>query len=425
MTTARPPMNHMLKTWPQFYGEILAGRKRHEIRKHDRDFRVGDTLTLVEWSPETKAFTGAACVRVITYLSYDFPGIEKGYCLMSIAEVQQKGDESAALREELAGEQRRGDMHAELNRRAHLALGGTLSGEGSSWHDIPERIAKLTAEIEKARVFLDLDLGADDPRRKHGMSVIDVLLALCGEYESGIDAVMKKLKPNLSNDMPWEDEVIICYENVKQEADESAALLTNVANALKGQPLPLVPHDWDDLPKAAEALRSDLAVAKDDAARAWRNFNQERENRNDAEKDVARLDALLMECLVATRYFINGTQDKLTEAGQNGVPRAVRDRIAELVRERDAAVAKAEKLQAFKDFVHRRFDEIGITKEPNGKHSAEGCRVGDRIDEVAYLRQAALNVLAVIDNGEKDRVQPYNVYATIRTHLRHALKVPA
>ncbi len=43
---------------------------------------------------------------------------------------------------------------------------------------------------------------------------------------------------------------------------------------------------------------------------------------------------------------------------------------------------KIRKLQDFKDFVHRRLDEMGIEKEPNGKHSAEGCRVGDRLDIV-------------------------------------------
>jgi hypothetical protein len=40
-------------------------------------------------------------------------------------------------------------------------------------------------------------------------------------------------------------------------------------------------------------------------------------------------------------------------------------------------------LQAFKEFVHRRLDEMGIEKEPNGKHSAQGCRIGDRLDIVA------------------------------------------
>lgn len=38
------------------------------------------------------------------------------------------------------------------------------------------------------------------------------------------------------------------------------------------------------------------------------------------------------------------------------------------------------KLQRFKTYVHERLDAAGIEKEPNGPHSTEGCRVGDRLD---------------------------------------------
>lgn len=40
------------------------------------------------------------------------------------------------------------------------------------------------------------------------------------------------------------------------------------------------------------------------------------------------------------------------------------------------------KLQAFKDFVHRRLDTAGIPTHPDGPHSKEGCRIGDRLDLV-------------------------------------------
>jgi hypothetical protein len=99
--TARVPKNHTLKTWPQFYDEVETNRKRHEMRKDDRDFHAGDTLTLVEWDPETKEFTGKSCVRTITYLMRDFPGIEKGYCLMSIAPPHPAPDARLAEGERL------------------------------------------------------------------------------------------------------------------------------------------------------------------------------------------------------------------------------------------------------------------------------------------------------------------------------------
>lgn len=43
----------------------------------------------------------------------------------------------------------------------------------------------------------------------------------------------------------------------------------------------------------------------------------------------------------------------------------------------------AAKLQAFKDWVHAYLDAHGVPKEfPDGSHSKEGCRIGDRMDWV-------------------------------------------
>ena len=40
------------------------------------------------------------------------------------------------------------------------------------------------------------------------------------------------------------------------------------------------------------------------------------------------------------------------------------------------------KLSKFKAYVHARLDDAGIEKNPNGKHSKKGCRIGDRLDIV-------------------------------------------
>lgn len=50
--------------------------------------------------------------------------------------------------------------------------------------------------------------------------------------------------------------------------------------------------------------------------------------------------------------------------------------------ENDECETRNEKLQAFKDYVHKRLDDAGIEKEPNGEHSKHGCRIGDRLDLV-------------------------------------------
>ena len=64
---------HRLKTWPEFYKEVLLGTKTFEIRKNDRAFKVGDLLILQEWSPE----------RGYTYR-------EEGYFVRYITDWEQK-----------------------------------------------------------------------------------------------------------------------------------------------------------------------------------------------------------------------------------------------------------------------------------------------------------------------------------------------
>ena len=48
----------------------------------------------------------------------------------------------------------------------------------------------------------------------------------------------------------------------------------------------------------------------------------------------------------------------------------------------DDLICRIKKLQDFKDYVHKRLDDAGIEKEPNGEHSEAGCRIGDRLDIV-------------------------------------------
>lgn len=45
-------MNHDLKIWPQFYSRVQDGSKTFEVRKNDRQFQFGDTVTLREWDPD-------------------------------------------------------------------------------------------------------------------------------------------------------------------------------------------------------------------------------------------------------------------------------------------------------------------------------------------------------------------------------------
>jgi hypothetical protein len=79
------PMVHELKTWPEYYMRVVSEDKNFELRKHDRDFQVGDILHLKEFIPEKGGYTGRMVIRKITYLlKGGSMGLEDGFCIMSL-----------------------------------------------------------------------------------------------------------------------------------------------------------------------------------------------------------------------------------------------------------------------------------------------------------------------------------------------------
>ena len=61
-------MTHGLKVWPEYMDGLLNKSKTFEVRKNDRDFKVGDVLTLSEWDNVTETWTGRTCTRYVTYV---------------------------------------------------------------------------------------------------------------------------------------------------------------------------------------------------------------------------------------------------------------------------------------------------------------------------------------------------------------------
>lgn len=87
-------MEHLLKTWPIFFKDGLLGKKNFEIRKNDRDYKVGDIIISSEFDPIFKNFTGMKYRRVITYIlkSEDIPknfGLQHGYCILELKEIEK------------------------------------------------------------------------------------------------------------------------------------------------------------------------------------------------------------------------------------------------------------------------------------------------------------------------------------------------
>jgi len=80
-------VKHELKTWPEHFAYLLDGEKTFELRLNDRDFKVGDTLELHEWSPESKEYTGRKILRRVSHILYggNF-GLRSNHCCMSLSQ---------------------------------------------------------------------------------------------------------------------------------------------------------------------------------------------------------------------------------------------------------------------------------------------------------------------------------------------------
>lgn len=74
---------HELKILPQYFQEVWDGKKNFELRRNDRDYKVGDILLLREYI--NGEYTGSFLRVIVTYILKDCPeyGLDKDYCILS------------------------------------------------------------------------------------------------------------------------------------------------------------------------------------------------------------------------------------------------------------------------------------------------------------------------------------------------------
>lgn len=75
-------VKHDLKIIPQYFEDVMTGKKKFEIRKNDRDYKVGDIFILREWEPD-KGYTGRSFMQCIVYILDSCPeyGLMDGYII--------------------------------------------------------------------------------------------------------------------------------------------------------------------------------------------------------------------------------------------------------------------------------------------------------------------------------------------------------
>ncbi len=76
-------MTHELKIRPEYFKAVVCGDKTFEIRKNDRNFKVGDIIVLNEWN-ERSGYTGKHTLVNITYVMTDTEFVKEGFAVLGI-----------------------------------------------------------------------------------------------------------------------------------------------------------------------------------------------------------------------------------------------------------------------------------------------------------------------------------------------------
>lgn len=94
---------HIVKTWREMFAHVWDGKKPFEVRKNDRDYRVGDLLIQREYDKDGRTFTGRYVRAIISYkLDGGQFGVEPGYCVLALVSRNNFFDDMHPLDEDLA-----------------------------------------------------------------------------------------------------------------------------------------------------------------------------------------------------------------------------------------------------------------------------------------------------------------------------------
>lgn len=73
---------HEIKIAASYYDDVTSEKKRFELRKNDRGYKVGDTLKMLEF--KDGKHTGRTIEADIIYMLEEYTGLQEGYCILGI-----------------------------------------------------------------------------------------------------------------------------------------------------------------------------------------------------------------------------------------------------------------------------------------------------------------------------------------------------
>lgn len=357
-TRATPgPIEHDLKTWPSFYVNVASGAKQFEIRKYDRDYRVGDTLLLREWVPRTGCYTGSSLRRRVTYATTTAPGLQAGFILMSVEPVRADGSpcEPQPLKALEQAYHRGYDHTGTVENGCRAILAALLTGD----IQLPESVPQIDYWKRNAAYHKQVENEAEKR--------CQMLVEKCARLERELAAAETASRSALEG-----------LAVVKAGIAEKCARLERELAEAQGNANDMEVN-WNAALKAVKAASERAARWEVDAAAAWSVL------RNGSAPASTTLPDAINEVVCRAANELAAAEEQSERAH------------ARL----DYALEQRDKLQAFKDFVHQTLTVMGVPAEIDGPHSAQGCRVGDRLAFIAERLNLAKADLDLVERTAK------------------------
>lgn len=89
-------MVHAVKIKPQYFKDLVTGKKTFEVRKNDHNYKVGDIIALNEFDDKS-GYTDKSALFVITYVMTDKEYVKEGFAVLGVKRCYL--DEKAFLKD--------------------------------------------------------------------------------------------------------------------------------------------------------------------------------------------------------------------------------------------------------------------------------------------------------------------------------------
>lgn len=74
---------HSIRLAKTYFNDVASGKKSFELRKNDREYKVGDILEMLEFADGKN--TGRIIQAEVVYMLEGYTGLEEGYCILGIS----------------------------------------------------------------------------------------------------------------------------------------------------------------------------------------------------------------------------------------------------------------------------------------------------------------------------------------------------